>query len=216
MLWLYHSTMIRVLVTLISVLVYTLALRAEGKTTVICLGDSLTSGYGLPPELAYPHLVEAELKARGIEIQVINAGTAGSTTASGLARLQWLIKAHRVPKILIVALGANDGLRGQNLEQSKINLDAVITLAKAQGISVLLAGMKIPTNYGQTYSQQFEALFIDLAEQHKIPRIPFLLDQVAMKPERNLPDGIHPNREGHQIIAQTVLTHLLPLISSPQ
>lgn len=187
---------------------------AQGRT-IICLGDSLTAGYGLREEMAYPHLVERELREQGLEITFINAGISGSTTASGKARLQWLLKAHGNPEVLLLALGANDGLRGQDLQKAKDHLESIIVLAKSKGIKVLLAGMRIPSNYGVAYSRQFELMYGELAKLHQLPLIPFLLENVALQPEMNLPDGLHPNAKGHEEMAKTVLTHLRPLLKDP-
>jgi acyl-CoA thioesterase I len=183
------------------------------RPQVICLGDSLTSGYGLSPDEAYPYLVELKLKAQGVDVQMINAGISGSTTASGKGRLEWLIKGHGIPKVLLLALGANDGLRGQDLAKSKNNLANIIEFAQSKNISVLLAGLKIPKNYGLPYSQEFENMFVDLAETYKLPLIPFFLEGVALNPQFNLPDGLHPNAKGQEIIADTVTKYLLPLVS---
>ena len=184
---------------------------AHAKTTIVFLGDSLTEGYGLAKTEAFPYLFEQALKAKGYnDIQVINAGISGSTSASAVSRLKWYLRIK--PDILVLALGANDGLRGLRPEAMKENLATTIQMALDQNVRVVLAGMKIPRNYGSEYTQEFEAVYPELAEQFNIPFIPFLLDGVAAKPEMNLPDGIHPNQQGHQVIAKLVLEKLLALL----
>jgi acyl-CoA thioesterase-1 len=186
--------------------------RAPGAPIkVLCLGDSLTEGYGLAEDEAYPALLEQRLHRAGRdEVRVINAGISGSTSASGVARLRWQLRGH--PQILVLALGANDGLRGLDLEATRAYLSEVIELARARGLVVLLAGMRLPPNYGADYTRQFEQMYAGLARQHRVPLIPFLLEGVAGDPELNLSDGIHPNARGHEIVADTVYRYLLPLL----
>ena len=184
---------------------------AQAKTTIVFLGDSLTEGYGLEKTEAFPFLFQQALKAKGYkDIKVINAGISGSTSASAPSRLKWYLRIK--PTILVLALGANDGLRGVNPQAMKKNLATTIQLALDRNIQVVLAGMKIPRNYGSQYTREFESVYPELAEEFKIPLIPFLLDGVATHPEMNLPDGIHPNSKGHQIIAKRILEKLLPLL----
>lgn len=184
---------------------------AHAKTTIVFLGDSLTEGYGLAKTEAFPFLFEQALKAKGYnDIKVVNGGISGSTSASAVSRLKWYLRIK--PTILVLALGANDGLRGLDPKAMKKNLATTIQLALDRNIRVVLAGMKIPRNYGSQYTQEFEEVYPELAKDFKIPLIPFLLDGVAAKPEMNLPDGIHPNQQGHQIIAKLVLENLLPLL----
>lgn len=189
-----------------------LAPAAFGQTKVLLLGDSLTAGFGVDPSQAYPVLVEAALQAQGLPVSFTNASISGSTTASALGRLRWYLKTK--PDVLYLALGANDGLRGQSVEGMKENLAATIRLAQSQGIKVLLAGMKMPPNYGAAYTQSFEAVFPALAKEYRLPLLPFVLEGVAGKPELNQADGIHPNPQGHQKVAAGVtrffLSHLRP------
>ena len=177
---------------------------------IVCLGDSLTEGYGLAPEKAYPSLLEGELRERGHPVRVVNAGISGSTSASAVARLRWQLRSE--PDIVILALGGNDGLRGVDVVATRKHLSEAISMAKGRGVQVLLAGMKMPPNYGPEYTRDFEAVYPSLAEEHEVPLIPFLLDGVAARPELNLPDGIHPNARGTEIMTQNVLTALLPLL----
>ena len=179
---------------------------------IIFLGDSLTAGYGIESKQAYPALVEKALREDGHDISVVNAGISGSTSASAVSRLQWLIRAHGAPRILVLALGTNDGLRGQSTDKAEGHLRKTIELAQESGSHVLLGGMKIPSNYGIKYSKSFEAMYNKLSEIPGVSTIPFLLEGVAMRPELNLPDRIHPNAAGHRIMAQTVLQHLLPIL----
>lgn len=176
--------------------------------TVLMLGDSLTEGYRLAKEEAYPHLVEEELKKKHPDIKVINGGVSGATTASAMKRLDWYLKAK--PDIMVLALGANDGLRGLNVSQAEKNLTQVIEKARSKNIEVILAGMEIPSNYGEKYRQEFRALYPKLAKKYDLTLIPFLLKDVATVKELNLTDGIHPNPEGHKIMAKTVIKYLEP------
>lgn len=189
------------------ILAFSFLLNAK---TIVVLGDSLTEGYHLAKEEAFPHLVEVELRKQGKDIKVINGGSSGATSASGLKRLDWYLKAK--PDILILSLGANDGLRGLKTTDTEKNLSSVIEKAQAQKITVVIAGMQMPTNYGQKYRQEFEAIYPKLAKKYKIKLIPFLLEGVGGVPEMNLPDGIHPNAKGHQVMAKTVLKALEGLL----
>jgi len=186
---------------------------AEQSKTIIFLGDSLTEGYGVSSEASYPSLVAAALQERGYDqLKIINAGVSGATTAGAIRRLQWHLRSQDKPIILVLALGANDGLRGLDLAASQQNLEEVISTAQEQKIDVVLAGMKIPPNYGEQYAAEFEALFPELAKKYDLTLIPFLLDGVAAERHLNLPDGIHPNELGYEIVAENVLNHLLPTI----
>lgn len=178
------------------------ATTAQEMTMIVALGDSLTDGYGIPQQLAYPSIVERKLRADGYNVSIINSGISGSTTASAEGRLKWLLKSP--PQVVFLALGANDGLRGVGLKSTKENLRKAIQLAKSKGIKVWLAGMKLPPNYGQQYSTGFEEMFRDLAAEEQIPLLPFLLEGVAGDRDLNQPDGLHPNEEGQKVIADKV------------
>lgn len=173
---------------------------------VVFLGDSLTAGLGLGLEQAYPALLADELASRGLPVRVVNAGVSGDTTAGGLARLDWVLKQH--PDVLVVGLGANDGLRGQPLGEVEGNLRRIVERARAGGAAVLLLGMQIPRSYGPDYADAFADLYPRVARELGVPLVPFLLDGVAGVAELNLEDGIHPNAEGHRWMAETVATHL--------
>lgn len=197
----------------IALLILPCAGQAAGTTKVLLLGDSLTEGHGVAEDSNYAAVLEGKLRALGREDVVLrNAGIGGSTSASGLARLRWHLREKPRPDVLVLALGPNDGLRGLDLDVMKKNLRAVIRLAKENGMAVLLAGMKIPPNYGKAYTARFEAVFKELAREEKVPLIPFLLEGVAARPELNLPDGIHPNEEGYKIVGATVFKYLRPLL----
>jgi len=187
-----------------------LAFGFSADKVILCLGDSLTEGYGVDMEVAYPALMEAEIKKKGFPYKVVNAGISGSTTASAAGRLNWFLKTK--PDFLILALGANDGLRGLSVSEMSANLSKAIELGKQSGAKVILAGMKIPPNYGPDYAREFEAVFPALAKKYDLVFIPFLLDKVGGEPGLNQADRIHPNEKGHVILAQTVLKTLLPLL----
>jgi acyl-CoA thioesterase-1 len=177
---------------------------------VIFLGDSLTAGYGLSEEEAFPALIGARLAAEGRPIRLVNAGVSGDTSAGGLRRLAWLL-AQR-PHILVVELGANDGLRGLPLEQTESNLRQIIERSVESGSQVLLLGMQVPPNYGADYAQGFAAIYPRVARELGIPLVHFLLDGVGGRLELNLADGIHPTAEGHQILTANVLPYLEELL----
>lgn len=179
--------------------------------TVIFLGDSLTEGYGLDSGQAFPDLIDDKLKQAGMDhIRVINAGISGSTSASALSRLQWYIRS--MPDLLVLSLGANDGLRGLSVEEMKANLAETIEFAQDNGVKVVLTGMMIPPNYGPEYTQAFANVFPELAAKYDIPLMPFLLQDVAAVPELNQADGIHPNAEGARIVADNVFDFLEPFL----
>jgi acyl-CoA thioesterase-1 len=178
--------------------------------TIVFIGDSLTEGYQLNKEEAYPSLIEKELKKKFNQVKVINAGESGATSASGPKKLKWYSKIK--PDIIVLALGANDGLRGMNLKETEKNLSSVIESALELKMKILLVGMKMPVNYGEPYRKDFHGLFFKLSKKFSLPIVPFLLEGVGGKPKYNLPDGIHPNPEGHKIMATTVLKHLVPLL----
>ncbi len=188
-------------------LVFSTAVMAD---TILFLGDSLTEGYQLPKEDAYPAVIEKTLKQTRKDIKVINGGVSGATSASGLKRMDWYLKAK--PDFMVLALGANDGLRGMKIDQTEKNLAQVIEKAQERGITVILAGMKMPTNYGEPYRTNFENIYPKLAKKYSLKLIPFILDGVGGKPEYNLQDGIHPNPKGHEIMAKNVLKVLGPLL----
>ncbi len=190
----------------ITITAMTTPLKAE--TTILFLGDSLTAGYGVEQEEAYPSLLTPLLAAGGYhDVKLINAGISGSTTASALSRLKWYKRAR--PHILFLALGANDGLRGLSLTAMEAHLNDTIEMAISWGMVVILAGMEIPPNYGPDYTRQFREVFPALAAKHSIVLMPFLLKDVAGLSQYNQVDGIHPTAQGHKIIAANVLPYIL-------
>lgn len=178
---------------------------------ILILGDSLTEGYGVMESEAYPTLLEHKLNQEispktKINYEIINGGLTGSTSSGGVSRISWFLKGN--PDHLILALGGNDGLRGIPPKETQKNLSKIIQKARDKKIPVLLAGMKIPPNYGLKYTQEFADLFFDLAKENQVPLIPFLLEGVGGNPNYNLPDRIHPNAKGHELICDLVFSHL--------
>jgi acyl-CoA thioesterase-1 len=183
--------------------ILTLHLAYANQNTILFLGDSLTEGLGVNKENTYPSLVETMIQEKlQKDITVINGGVSGSTTSDGLARLQWYLK--KDPSLILIALGANDGLRGLDLNQSQKNLEEIIETAKESGAKVLLAGMLIPPNYGPQYAAQFKKMYQNIKEKYQLKSIPFLLEGIAGEKEFNQKDGIHPNEKGHQYMAKKV------------
>lgn len=177
---------------------------------VLFLGDSLTAGKGVARHEAFPAQVGELLAARGTPIEVANAGVSGDTTAGGLRRVAWALKAK--PALALVALGANDGLRGVAPALTEANLDGILAALAEAGVPAALAGMQLPTNMGAEYREAFAALFPRVAARHDVPLLPFLLEGVAMDPALNQADRIHPNPAGHARIAARVADFLAPLL----
>lgn len=170
---------------------------------ILALGDSLTAGYGLLAEQGFPAQLERALRDRGLDVRVINAGVSGDTSAGGLARLDWVLAEK--PDVAIVELGANDGLRGLDPARMRANLDAILTRLKAQGVRVLLTGMRAPPNFGQDYAEAFARVYPDLARRHGVALYPFFLDGVARQPGLNQKDGLHPTADGVKVIVRAIL-----------
>ncbi len=190
----------------------------SGLPKIVVLGDSLTAGLGLAQPQAYPALLQEKLNAGGYKWEVVNAGISGDTSAAGLDRVDWALDEGHV-RILILELGANDGLRGLPPSEMKKNLGAIIERAKDRRIAVLLAGMEAPPNFGPDYTVSFRQVYRDLARQYNVALLPFLLDRVAGDPSLNQSDGIHPNVDGSHIVADTVWRVLRPMVdaaSAPQ
>jgi len=184
--------------------------EARGEGVVVALGDSLTAGLGVAADEAFPARLQARLRAEGYDYRVVNAGVSGDTTAGGLRRVDWALRAH--PDVVIVALGANDGLRGQSPQAIRANLEEIVARLQASGARVLLVGMRLPPNYGAEYTKEFEAVFPAVARRAKIALMPFLLDGVAADPRLNQADGIHPTAAGQQMIADRLWPYLRPLL----
>lgn len=179
--------------------------EAESETkTILFFGNSLTAGYGLEPDQAFPALIQERIDSLGLPYKVINAGVSGETTAGGKARIDWLLK--QPVDVFVLELGANDGLRGIRTEETYNNLKTIIEKVRSKNpdVEIVLAGMQIPPSMGQRYTQQFREVFTRLAEEEQVALIPFLLEGVAGNRELNQGDGIHPTVEGQKIVAENV------------
>ena len=179
---------------------------------IVAFGDSLTAGLGVSSEESYPAQLEKHLQERGFHYEVVNAGVSGDTSAGGLRRVEWILKNQ--PTVVILELGVNDGLRGLPLEQTYANLRSIIDRFKNAGVMVILAGMRIPPNYGEAYTGEFFDMYKRLAKELSLPLIPFLLEGVAAHPGLNQADGVHPTAEGYTIVAQNVFQTLEPLLTN--
>lgn len=179
---------------------------------VAFLGDSLTAGWHIDEDQAYPALIDRELRGRGVPVRVLNAGVSGDTSAGGRRRLSWVLK--QKPDVVVVALGANDGLRGLDLSPMEANLRAILADVQASGARALLVGMKIPPNLGPDYARRFEGIYASLARERGVPLVPFLLDGVAGRAELTFSDGIHPTAEGHKRMAATVLPFVWEVLNA--
>ncbi len=184
---------------------------AAGRPRVVALGDSLTAGLGLAPEQAWPALVQRRIDQAGLEVEVVNAGVSGDTTAGGVRRLDWALDGN--VEVLVLALGANDGLRGLPADQMHDNLAQMIRTAKARGIAVLLCGMEAPPNFGTQYTRDFRNVYAALADEHDVAFIPFMLAGVAGDMALNQNDGIHPNEAGTRRVADLIWQSLQPLLT---
>jgi acyl-CoA thioesterase-1 len=183
---------------------------AAGERVVVVLGDSLTAGLGVAAHEAFPALLEARLRREGYPHRVVNAGVSGDTSAGGLRRVPWVLRAR--PEVVVVALGANDGLRGQDPAALRANLEAIVARLRAAGARVLLAGMRVPPNYGDAYARAFTGVYAEVARRTGVALMPFLLDGVAADPRLNQADGIHPNPAGHRAIAERIWPYLAALL----
>jgi acyl-CoA thioesterase-1 len=188
------------------------ASTVDAVPRVVFLGDSLTAGLGLSQEQAYPALIQKKIDAAGLTYRVVNAGVSGDTSAGGLSRLDWALEGD--VRVLVVALGGNDALRGLPTDGLRRNLSTIIERAQARRIAVVLAGMEAPPNFGQSYGESFHQVYPDLAKQLHVPLIPFLLKDVAGLDRLNQADGIHPTAEGARIVADTVWAELQPMLTS--
>lgn len=188
--------------------------QAHAELHLLFMGDSLSEGYGIVREKSFPYVIKEKLEAGLTEfpVKLTNGSVSGSTSANATSRLKWFLKSK--PDILVLALGANDGLRGIDVEASSKNLTDTIALAKENNIRVILTGMLMPPNYGEEYRKKFEVMYKKLQEKYGLDFIPFLLDGVAGVKELNQADGIHPNEEGHRVMADNVLKVLLPILKS--
>jgi acyl-CoA thioesterase I len=184
---------------------------AQKKSKILILGDSLTEGIGVEKEDAFPALLDAKLSKWRDGFQVVNGGSSGSTSASGVRRLKWYEKSR--PDMVLLALGSNDGLRGVKVEETRKNVEAALLYCQSKQWKVVLAGLKVPPNYGAEYAGAFEKIYTDLAAKYKLPIVGFLLEGVAGEPEMNQADGIHPNERGHERIAENLFRFFKPLLN---
>lgn len=185
------------------------ALAAE-PVRILALGDSLTAGYGLPERDGFTARLQRALRDQGYQADVINAGVSGDTTAGGRARLEWALADN--PRAAVVALGANDGLRGIDPASTRENLDAILAILKERNVPTLLAGMYAPPNLGRDYGERFNAIYPDLAAKYDVPLYPFFLEGVALDRKLNQEDGMHPNAQGVAIMVDGILPHLTGLL----
>lgn len=195
------------------ILFIAMAVFIQAKPKVILFfGDSLTAGYGLSPEEAFPALSEKELIKNGKNVKIVNAGLSGETSAGGLTRIDWVLR--QPIDVFVLELGANDGLRGLPIDQTKKNLQAIIDKVKAKNpkVKIVVTGMMVPPNMGNTYTTQFTAIFPEIAKKNNATLMPFLLEGVAGNEKLNQADGIHPNIEGHKIVATNITKVLSPLL----
>lgn len=190
----------------------TISTSEEGLPTIVAFGDSLTAGFGLNSDQAYTSLLQRKLDENGYRYRLVNAGVSGDTSAGGARRIDWALQSGNV-KVLILELGGNDGLRGLPVADLKRNLELIIQRAQSAGVTVILAGMEAPPNFGADYTRDFRQVFRDLAKQYKTPFIPFVLEGIGGNPKLNQPDGIHPNAEGEKVMTENVWRVLEPQLS---
>jgi acyl-CoA thioesterase-1 len=177
---------------------------------IVAFGDSLTAGAGVPGAVSYPSQLQAALDTRGFKYRVVNAGVSGETTGEGLARVDAILASD--PRIVILELGVNDGLRRYRLDEVRKNLAGIVEKLQASGVQVVLAGMQVPPRVSPDYAAEFRKIFPDLASRYRVPLIPFFLGDVALVPELNQEDGLHPNAEGYSYVVHNVLSVLEPLL----
>ena len=192
------------------ILLLSVPVLAAGKPVLACFGDSITAGYGLQPDQAWPAALQRKLDRGGYRYEVNNQGTSGATTKDAVANVRAVLGLH--PQLVIVEFGGNDGLRGLPLEQTRRNLDSVLTTLESAHIKILLAGITLPPNYGSDYIQAFEAIFKDLAQKHHIAFVPMIYKDLVRAPNSIQADGIHPTAQGSEIIADTLFAALKPLL----
>ncbi|MBI3611307.1 MAG: arylesterase [Nitrospirae bacterium] len=183
---------------------------SDQRRIIVAFGDSLTAGLGVAVDEAYPAVLERKIRESGYPYRVVNAGMSGETTAGGLRRIPWILQSR--PEIVILELGANDGLRGLGIVQTKKNLADIIESLQREHIRVILAGMRMPPNYGKEYTEGFKKIFPELAARYRLTLIPFFLEGVAGQSSLNQADGIHPTAQGYQKIADNLWSRLEPLL----
>lgn len=194
-------------------LLLSISVKAQEKKTILIFGDSITAGYGVEPEQSFPSLIQNRIDSLALNYEIINGGLSGETSAGGLRRIDWVLQ--REVDIMILELGGNDGLRGIDLSSTKQNLQEIVDKAKAKypSMLIIIAGMQVPPNLGIEYTQEFRDIFPALARENDLPLIPFILEKVGGLEEYNQPDQIHPNAEGHKLVAETVWEYLYPVLN---
>lgn len=193
------------------VLLAALALPAQAARTILVFGDSLSAGYGLPQRSGWVTLLEKRLQAGGYDYKVVNASISGETTVGGKNRIEGVLRKHK-PEILVLQLGANDGLRGARIDDIRKHLNAIVGASHRRGVKVIVIGMRLPPNYGPAYTNGFQSVFTDVARQHGAALVPFLLEGFADKRQLFQHDGIHPKREAQSLILDNVWPALEPLL----
>lgn len=193
-------------------LIISTSVIAQEKKTILIFGDSITAGYGVEPDQAFPAHIQQKIDSLGLSYEVLNGGLSGETSAGGLRRISWVLQ--RDVDIMILELGGNDGLRGIDLSSTKDNLQQIVdkALAKYPDMEIIIAGMQVPPNLGIEYTKEFREIFPTLAKENDLKLIPFILEKVGGIAELNLPDQIHPNAEGHKLVAETVWETLYPIL----
>jgi acyl-CoA thioesterase-1 len=184
---------------------------AAGNATILVFGDSLSAAYGLAPEQGWVALLQKRLQTQGYEYRIVNASISGETTSGGLQRLPHALELNR-PAIVILELGANDGLRGLPIASARDNLGSMVQLAQRAGAKVLLIGIRLPPNYGPRYGSEFASMYGELAAHFQLPLVPFLLERVALNPQLMQADGLHPAAAGEPPVLESVWPHLVPLL----
>lgn len=187
--------------------------QTGGSPVIVTFGDSLTAGFGVDAGLSFPDFLQKELDAAGYKYKVTNEGISGDTSSGGVERIATVL-AHK-PQIVVLELGANDGLRGVPVQKTRANLDLILTALKKAGVKVLLAGITLPRNYGADYIREFDKIYPELARKHSVPLLPFLLEGVALNPKLMQRDALHPTAEGNRIVAANVAKALQPLLNKP-
>ena len=186
------------------------ATAAGPERVIVAFGDSLTAGLGVPADQTYPARLGERLRREGYDYKVVNAGVSGDSTAGGLRRVDWALRLK--PEIVILELGVNDALRGQQLTSVRANLEQLVTRFQAAGARVLVLGMRLPPNYGTPYADDFFQIFGEVARARSVPHVPFFLEGVGAIPRLNQPDGIHPTAEGYALVVEHLWPYLVPLL----
>lgn len=200
----------RCLLVSFSLLVFAFPALGADRSLLVCFGDSITAGYGVDPGQSYPDALQRDLDKLGYAYKVENEGTSGATTKDAVTRVRSIVAMH--PALVIVEFGGNDGLRGLPLEQTRRNLDSVLTTLESAHIRVLLAGITLPPNYGADYVHQFDQIFVDVAAKHRVPLVPMIYRDLVHVPGTIQGDGIHPTAKGAEIVAKTLLGTLKPML----